>query len=86
MALKGFVHIRGEAAETLIIPAEGMHMQGIEEPSRILPQIAKAGGKRGLKLVFGSILPSFVCLLILSCLNYSPLLDKQPDMQMFCLF
>lgn len=52
-ALKGFVHIRGEAAETLIIPAKGMHMQGTEEPSKFLPQIVKAGGKCGFRLFFG---------------------------------
>lgn len=51
-APKGFVHIRGEAAETLIIPAKGMHMQGTEEPSKILPQIVKTGGKCGFRLCF----------------------------------
>ena len=40
-------------------------MQGTEEPSKILPQIVKAGGKCGFKLFFGLILPSFLSLFIL---------------------
>lgn len=74
-ALKGFVHIRGEAAQTLIIPAKGMHMWGTEEPGKILPQIFKAGGKCGFRLGIGLILPSFLPQLQ-SCI-------KQAVMQMF---
>lgn len=59
-------------------------MWGTEEPGKILPQIFKVGGKCGLRLVIGLILPSLLPLFILSCLNYSPVLSKQ-SCKCFCL-